>query len=380
MARARTARRRLQRSPNWLPHAVLIVVGVVALFVAALLVLYQVRGLIYMLFLATFVAVALEPAVHTLVRRGWRRRTATMLVFGITIILFVGFLVALIPVFATQAALLIENIPEYLQALQNLASRYFDIDLVDPQLTDQFEDLGALLQQYGSTVAGGLFAIGNTVFGAIFQMVTVALFSYYLVAEGPSWRRTLLSMLPAERQREALNIWEISVDKTGGYVYSRGVLAVVAGLFTFIVLVALGVPSAATLAVWMGVLSQFVPVIGTYVGMVLPALAALSVSPATALWVVIAMIGYQQLENYLIAPRITARTMAIHPAVTIGALIAGASLLGGMGAVLALPVTATIQALISTTIQRHNVIEAETLVEEEEEQELKVYSPGEPPV
>jgi predicted PurR-regulated permease PerM len=380
VARARTARRRLQRSPSWLPHAALVVVGVVALFVAALLILYQVRGLIYMLFLATFVAVALEPAVQALVRRGWRRRTATMLVFGITIILFVGFLVALIPVFATQAALLIENIPEYLQALQNLASRYFDIDLVDPQLTDQFKDLGALLQQYGSTVAGGVFAIGNTVFGAIFQMVTVALFSYYLVAEGPSWRRTLLSMLPAERQREALNIWEISVDKTGGYVYSRGVLAVVAGLFTFIVLASLGVPSAATLAVWMGVLSQFVPVIGTYVGMVLPALAALSVSPARALWVVIAMVGYQQFENYLIAPRITARTMAIHPAVTIGALIAGASLLGGMGAVLALPVTATIQALISTTIQRHNVIEAETLVEEEEEQELKVYSPGEPPV
>src|SRR5688572_32309781 len=126
-----------------------------------------------MLFLATFVAVVLEPAVHNLVRRGWRRRTATMLVFGITVVLFVGFLVALIPVFASQAALLIENIPEYLQALQNLASRYFNVDLVDPQLTSQFEDLGALLQQYGSTVAGGVFAIGNTVFGAIFQMVTV---------------------------------------------------------------------------------------------------------------------------------------------------------------------------------------------------------------
>ena len=291
MASGRTARRGLQRSPTWLPHAVFVTLVVIALFGAALLVLYQVRSLIYMLFLATFVAVALEPAVHKLVKRGWRRRTATMLVFGITMILFIGFLVALIPVFATQAALLIENIPEYLQALQNLASRYFNVDLVDPELTSQFEDLGALLQQYGSTVAGGVFAIGNTVFGAIFQMVTVALFAYYLVAEGPSWRRTVLSMLPAERQREALNIWEISVDKTGGYVYSRGVLAIVTGLFTFIVLASLGVPSAATLAVWMGVLSQFVPVIGTYVGMVLPALAALSVSPAAALWVVIAMVS-----------------------------------------------------------------------------------------
>ena len=342
----------------------MVVVAVVALAAAVLLVLYQIRSLIYMLFLATFVAIALEPAVQTLVRRGWRRRRATMLVFGIALILFVGFLVALIPVFATQAALLIENVPEYLQALQNFASGFFEVDLVDPALTDQFEDLGTILQQYGSTVAGGVFAIGNTVFGAIFQMVTVALFGYYLVAEGPTWRRTLLAMLPTERQREALNIWEISVDKTGGYVYSRVVLAIAAGLFTFVVLVVLKVPSAAALAVWMGVLSQFVPVIGTYVGLVLPALAALSISPGTALWVVIAMIAYQQLENYLIAPRVTARTMAIHPAVTIGALIAGASLLGGMGAVLALPVAATIQALISTTIQRHNLIQAEALMDE----------------
>ena len=363
--RRKASRRRLERSPTWLPHATLVVSFVVALSAAGLVILYEIRSLIYMLFLATFVAIALEPAVQGLVRRGWKRNVATMVVFGVSLILFIGFLVALIPVFATQGALLIENIPKYLEALQELASRFFEVDLVDPELTNQFEDLGSILQQYGSTVAGGVFAVGNTVFGAIFQMVTVALFAYYLVAEGPSWRRTLLAMMPAERQREALKIWEISVDKTGGYVYSRAVLAIVAGLFTFFVLLILGVPSAAALAVWMGVLSQFVPVIGTYVGMILPALAALSISPASALWVVLAMLAYQQLENYFIAPRVTARTMAIHPAVTIGALIAGASLLGGVGAVVALPIAATIQAVISTTVQRHKVIESEALKEEQ---------------
>ena len=339
-----------------------------ALAAASLLMLYRVRSLIYMLFLATFVAIALEPAVQGLVRRRWKRQRATMLVFGISLVLFVGFFVALIPVFVNQATGLIEDMPQYLEDLQSLANRFFEVDLVDPALTSQFEDLGSILQQYGSTVAGGVFAIGNTVFGAIFQLVTVALFAYYLVAEGPTWRRTLLATMPAERQREALNIWEISVDKTGGYVYSRAVLAIVAGLFTFFVLLFLGVPSAAALALWMGVLSQFVPVIGTYVGMILPALAALSVSPGTALWVVIAMLAYQQLENYLIAPRVTAKTMAIHPAVTIGALIAGGSLLGGVGVVLALPVAATIQAVISTTVQRHKVIEAEAVSEEPSEE------------
>ncbi|MGQ0848311.1 MAG: AI-2E family transporter [Actinomycetota bacterium] len=359
-------RRQAEKPPAWLSRAVIIVVGILALAAAAGLVLYRIRGLFYMLFLATFVAIALEPAVQRLVRRGWKRSRATQLVFFVAALLFAGFLVALIPVFVAQAARLIETVPLYLEDLQQLASTYFQIELVDPDITGQFEDLGGLLRQYASEVAGGIFAIGNTVFGAVFQLVTVTLFAYYLVAVGPTWRRALLSTLPPERQREALNIWEVSVAKTGGYVYSRLVLAVVAGIFTFLVLIILRVPSAAALAVWMGVLSQFVPVIGTYVGLVLPGLAALALSPLTALWVIVALVGYQQIENYLIAPRVTARTMAMHPAVTIGALIAGASLLGAMGAVLALPVAATIQALISTTLQRHTLVDSpylEDLVE-----------------
>jgi predicted PurR-regulated permease PerM len=322
-----------------------------------------------MVFLALFVTVALEPAVQKLVKWRWRRRQATVFVFAVSIVLVVGFFMALIPVFISQGAALIENIPSYLESLQELASRYFQVELINPDLAAQFEDLGSLLQRYGSAVAGGVFAVGNTVFGLVFQLVTVALFAYYMVAEGPTWRRALLSMLSPERQREALNIWEVSVSKTGGYVYSRALLALVAGTYTFVVLAFLGVPSAAALAMWMGVLSQFLPVIGTYIGLVLPALAALAVRPVTALWVVIALVAYQQLENYLIAPRITSRTMQIHPAVTIGALIAGVSLLGGMGAVLALPVTATIQALISTTIQRQPLIDAAQLKEGDEDDE-----------
>ena len=358
-----TARRRMPRSPQWLPHAVLIVVWVLALAGVTVLILYQVRALVYMVFLALFLTVALEPAVQWLVKKNWPRRRATVVVFGGVFILFVGFLITLIPVLIDQAAALIENVPDYLEALQALASRYFQIDLVDSEIVAQFEDLGSLIQRYGSTVAGGILAVGNTVFGAIFQLVTVSLFAYYLLADGPRWRRSILSVLPPDRQREALNIWDISVQKTGAYFYSRLILALAAGTFTWGVLTALRVPSAGAQAVWMGVLSQFVPVVGTYVGMILPALTALAVSPLTALWVVVALVAYQQLENYLIAPKVTARTMAIHPAVTIGSLIAGGSLLGAMGVVLALPVAATIQALISTTVHRHSLIESELLEE-----------------
>lgn len=369
---SRNTRQRWQRSPAWLPHAIFVVVGVLAAAAAAGWILYQLSTLVYMLFLALFVSIALEPAVQRLERWGWRRRRATMVVFAVALILVVGFFVALIPVFISQGATLIENVPEYLEALQDLASRYFQIDLINPDVAAQFEDLGTLLQRYGSAVAGGVFAVGNTVFGLIFQLVTVALFAYYLVAEGPTWRRVVLSFMSPERQREALNIWEVSVAKTGAYVYSRALLALVAGGYTFIVLAFLGVPSAAALAIWMGVLSQFVPVIGTYIGLVLPALAALAVRPITALWVVVALVAYQQLENYLIAPRITSHTMEIHPAVTIAALIAGVALLGGVGAILALPVTATVQALISTAVHRQPLIESEHLQEDLDE------NPGEP--
>jgi len=105
-----------------------------------------------------------------------------------------------------------------------------------------------------------------------------------------------------------------------------------------------------------GVLSQFIPVIGTYIGGALPVLIALLENPITALWVLLFIIAYQQIENLVISPRVTSRTMAIHPAVSVGAVIAGGSLLGALGAVLALPVAAIVQSLISTSRQRHELV------------------------
>ncbi|HJU51733.1 MAG TPA: AI-2E family transporter [Acidimicrobiia bacterium] len=346
-----------KRPPEWLPRGVAITLAVVLAAIVILWILYQLRSILYILFLSVFVAIALEPAVQSLVKRGWKRRTATLVVFLLSLILFAGFIGSLVPVLVTQASNLIERVPEYLASLSNFTER-FGIDLDTPDLGEGFQDLGSLIEEYGSQVAGGVLAVGNTVVGLIFQLATVALFSYYLLAEGPTWRRLLLSTLPPKRQQYVLDTWETAVERTGRYAYSRALLAVVATIFTWVVLLVLQVPSAFPLAIWMGVLSQFIPVIGTYIGMVLPALAALSVSPLTALWVVIAMIVYQQLENYVIAPRVTSKTMDIHPAVSIGAVIAGASLLGGVGAILALPVTAIVQALVSSALARHDVIEA----------------------
>ena len=354
----------VERPPAWLPRAVIWIIGVMAGAALLIWVIFRLRTLVYVTFIALFIAVALEPAVQRLTKRGWKRRWATALVFAVALLLTLGFLGAVIPIFITQAASLIENMPAYLASLQDFLSQYFDVELIDENITEQFQNLGDLLQNLGGFVAGGLFALGNTIFGFLFQATTALLFAYYLVADGPRWRRALLGVLRPERQREALRIWEVAVDKTGGYTYSRLILAVVAGLYTFVVLLILGVPFAAAHGVWVGVLSQFVPVIGTYIALVVPALAGFFVSPLTAVWVIVALIVYQQLENYLIAPRITERTMSIHPAISIAAVIAGASLLGGVGAVLALPVTAIGQALVSAALHRHDLVEPHLLGEE----------------
>ncbi len=119
----------------------------------------------------------------------------------------------------------------------------------------------------------------------------------------------------------------------------------------------IGLPSSLALALWVGVISQFVPVVGTYIAGVLPLIVGLLGEPVDGLWVIVTIAIYQQIENYLISPRITSHTMQIHPAVAFGSVIAGSAILGVVGALLALPAAATIQSVIASVAQRHEVSE-----------------------
>ncbi|HZP89894.1 MAG TPA: AI-2E family transporter, partial [Actinomycetota bacterium] len=212
-------------------------------------------------------------------------------------------------------------------------------------------------------VASNVASIGARILGIVFQLLTILLFTFYLVADGPRFRRTLCSVLTPRRQREVLDVWEIAIEKTGGYLYSRLLLAALSAFFAFVVLMILGVPFAVPLALWMGFVSQFIPVVGTYIAAAVPLLVALLSDPWSALFFLVYVLVYQQIENYLFSPRITARTMQLHPAVAFFSALAGGSLNGVVGAFLALPAAAIIQAIISSYLSsyltRHEVVETE---------------------
>ena len=349
--------------PPWLRRATVEIAIAVLAVAASLWVLYRLRSLLFALLIGFFISIALEPAVQFLTRRGWGRHRSSMLVFFGAFAISALFVVSLIPLFVSQGSAIVSNLPSYLESITDFANErgWIDIALIDAEVEEQLQDASLLLSRYGGSVANGLFALGNSVIGTIFNLVTIALFSYYALAQAPELRESVLRFLPPRRQTEILRMYEIAVAKTGGYIYSRLVLAIISAVVTGVVLSLLGVPFALALGMWVGVLSQFVPVVGAYIAAVLPVIVALVADPLDAVWVLALLIGYQQVENFVIAPRITARAMAIHPAVAVGSVLAGAALFGAVGAVLALPVAATVQAFVATAIERYELVDSPLL-------------------
>ena len=356
------------RMPPWLWRATILVFGMGLAAYAALVFIRQIRSLILWLIAALFLSFALEPAVNWLVKHGWRRGLATLAVLAFLALLVVVLIASMVPLVLGQVQSLIDKVPSWLDRLAPRAKEWFNIDISTAAVLDSLKNLNTHVGDIAKNVAGNVLGFGTAILGAIFQMATIALFTFYFVADGPRMRRALCSALPPKRQRDVLFAWEVGIEKTGGYLYSRLLLGAISGTCFFILLKILGVPFAVPLALWMGVVSQFVPVVGTYIAAALPLLVAVLVRPVDALIVLIYILIYQQVENYLLSPKISAHTMQLHPAVAFGAAITGASIGGAVGAFLALPAAAIIQGVGGTYIRRHDIVETDLTREEPEEE------------
>lgn len=347
-----------ERMPRWVWRAVAIFWLGFLVSLAMRITLARLSNLIVVLLVSLFLSLAVEPGVNKMAGRGWRRGTATGVILAGVVMMFVIFVAAIGTLVASQIADLLGNSEFYVTRAVDFLNTTFDTNIDPANVIDEIRDPDGRIQQFIANQSGRALSVSLAAIGVIFQALSVMLFTFYLVADGPRLRRSICSRLAPSRQVTVLDAWELAIDKTGGYLYSRALLAGLSAMFHWIVFQAIGTQAPVALALWVGLISQFLPVVGTYLAGILPVLLTLIDSPVKALIVAIAIAVYQQVENYLFAPRITARTMALHPALAFGSALAGGAVLGAVGAVLALPAAAMLQALVSNSGRRFEVIDS----------------------
>ncbi len=349
---------RNDRMPRWVWKAVLVFwLG----YLATLLFRYSYARLSTLLVIALvslFLSLAIEPGVARLARRGWRRGRATMAILLGLLLGVLVFVAAIGTLVATQVADLAQNSDRYVDRTVEFLNDNFGADIDAQKVNDSIQDPDGPVQKFIKGQQGAALKLSVTALSLLLQGFSILLFTFYMVADGPKLRRSICSRLKPDRQQRVLATWELAIDKTGGYLYSRALLAGVSAVVHWIAFQSLGTAAPVALAIWVGLISQFIPVIGTYIAGVLPVLITFIDSPVKALIVIFVIIAYQQLENFLVAPKITARTMEIHPAISFGAAIAGGALLGPVGAILGLPVAAMAVAVVGAAGERHDLVDS----------------------
>ncbi len=348
--------------PPWVPRLLLLIVVIYALGSWALVQVGHLGFFIRILVYSLFVSFALEPAVNWLEERGWRRGLGTGFTMVIALVVGVAIVASIVPLVLDEATHLVDQLPQWIARVDPSLRRWFGVTISE---SGAFSAISFLKGHFSGWTGGTAVSVLGVAKGAIsllFEVLTIGLFSFYLVAEAPQVRRGVCSLFGPQWQQAILKGWEISIKKMGGFLYSRLLLGVIIALATYVVLRILGVPNAAPLALWLAFFAEFIPNVGTYIGAAVPLVVCALERGLVPFVVLLAFVlVYQQFENYVLSPRISAHTMQLHPAVAFGAAIVGGSLFGIMGAFLAVPVVAIIQAVVSTYVNRYELIDSDLL-------------------
>ena len=314
-------------------------------------------GFLFLLVLAWLLSIAMEPPVVWLMRHGVRPRgLATGIVMLVLLILTGAILVLFGQVFFLQATQLGQTLPGTTASALSWVNAHLntDIDLTKIQNTLDLtpSKLGELAGRYG----GGILGVFGSVLTFLFDVLTILVFAYYLSADSPRLRQTIGSFLKPQYQEVMQTVWQIAVEKTGGYVISKVVLATLSAVFHSVFFWYIDVPFWLPLGLLAGIVGQFIPTIGTYIGILLPALFTVVYNPRNVLWIILFATVYQQVENYVFTPRISRRTMDVHPAVALASVFVGAALFGPIGAIIGIPVAAAAITIVDTFRRRHELL------------------------
>ena len=299
------------------------------------------RSVLIIIGLAMFIAAGLDPIVGWLVRHRFPRWAAvlTVIVCGLGIV--AAFLAAAIPPLANEAATLAHQIPHYMHDLQNRNSQLGKLNV---KYHIQ-EHLTGLVTHGGGSVVGGVLGAGALGIGVVSAILAVIVLSIYFLAGLPQIKVFAYRLVPHSRRPRVILIGDEILAKVGGYVLGNFITSVIAGLGTYLWLLAWGVPYPLLLGMFVAFL-DLIPVIGSTIGGAVVSLVALTVSLPVALATLAFYIGYRLAEDYLIVPRIMGRTVQVPAIVSLVAVLIGGVLLGIVGALIAIPVAAAVRLLL----------------------------------
>jgi predicted PurR-regulated permease PerM len=328
-------------------RAVLRVVAIVVIAALTLYLIYLLRRPIGWLAMATFIAIALSAPVNRLNRR-MPRGLAIFCVYLVLVAVPIGLGALVVPPLVTEVTQLTEDVPGYADDVQKFVNENKRLRKLDRQY-DITGELQKQARQLPGRIGDAASILGNVGLGlvnSIFALVNILILSVFMLAGGRLWVARALEFRPEAERERLRRILEDTASAVGGYVQGALTVAVIAGVQTFIVLMILGVPFAAPLAVVAGLFS-LIPLVGATVAAILIGIVTLFTHfpTATIIWAIWAVV-YQQIENNIIQPQVQKRTVKVAPILVLVAVLFGSTLLGIVGALVAIPLAATIQIVL----------------------------------
>ena len=345
-ARQRSVREFVIRSPFQIGFV--ITLGVLAALLVGVMI-GQLSTIIMYVVGALFIALALEPVVRWLERRGVKRPLGIGIVFASFILVVAGILAVIIPMIANQIAQLIRTAPTYFTDVANqpwfteLEKRFGDyIDF--PGLLGMAQDFVGKPENWAQ-VAGGVWQAGIGIANGLTAALIVLILSLYFLASLQATKRAFYSIVPRSKRAQVIDITEQITKSVGGYVNGIVILALINSVLGFVMMMIVGVPFAGLVAVGVFFLA-LIPLFGSVLATVLVAGVALFNSPTAAIIAAVYYLIYMQVEAYLLTPRIMNRVVSVPGALVVIGALAGGTLLGLLGALISIPVTAMILMII----------------------------------
>jgi predicted PurR-regulated permease PerM len=335
-----------ERIVTFRPKTVLSVAGMLLGLAIALWVVWVARRVVVWTLVSVFLALALNPAVDGVQRRGvGRRGTAVVLVYVVVVLVIAGLGALIVPTLVQQVNDLVDAAPGYVDDLTAgrgplgfLETKYHVVERV----TEAVQGNGS------GRLAGGASAaldVARSVVTFVVAVVTITFMTFFMLLEGPAWLERLLGLLPEPSRARWAAVGRDIYRTVGGYVTGNLLISLIAGVATTVVLLALGMPFALALGLLVAIL-DLIPLAGATLAAVIVTLVAFTESVTTAIVVLVFFVIYQQVENHLLQPLVYGRTVQLSPLAILIAVLVGAEVAGVVGALCAIPIAGTIQILV----------------------------------